>query len=185
MIRKLIHKWQNRKLIKFLKEKEKMGSVYIKTRHAPWVSYKTFEASATALGVTERKGANVPADAYNIPEMMNNMEVRASADGGDGDECTASFYGARWKDKQHQTYDDVSLIGTANLTTGLQIATDLNNYVDTIVPTDRWITEIHIADAKGNNGMARIAFDTSGYDVFFMSLNYAGAENWKVQVSGW
>lgn len=162
-----------------------MSSVYVKTRHAPWVQYKEFTASATALGVTERKGANVPADSYKIPEMMNNMEVRASSDGADGDECTASFYGARWKDKTNKTYDDVSLIGTSIFTAGQQIATDLNNYVDTITLTDKWITEVHRADYEGNNGMARIAFDTSGYDVFFMSLNYAGAENWKVQVSGW
>lgn len=163
-----------------------MASVYIKTRHAPWVQYKTFTSSATALGVTERKGSNVPTDAYGIAEMMNNMEVRVSANSeGDGDECVASFYGARWKNKENKTYDDVSLIGTATLTTGLQIATDLNNYVDTVVLTDKWITEVHKVDGNGNNGMARIAFDTSGYDVFFMSLNYAGAEDWKVQVSGW
>lgn len=162
-----------------------MGSVYLKTKHAPWVDYKTFTSSGSALGNTEKKGANVPTDAYKVAELMNNTEVRISSDGVDGVQATAHFYGARWKTKQREEFDDISKIGSAALTCGEQIATNLYRYVDTIVLTDRWITEVHVADGRGSDGMSRVAWDTSGYDAIFVILVFGGSDNWKVDISGW
>ena len=161
-----------------------MPSVYLKTRHAPWVAYKVYTASGPVLGATDRKGGNVPPDAYVIPEQMNNLELRAAATV-TGKTCTATCYGARWKSKKNQTFDDVSVIGSAVLISGTQVATNQSLYAHSVILTDNWITEVHVADGNANNGMSRIAFDTSGYDVFFVILNYADDTDWQVDISGW
>ncbi len=162
-----------------------MTTVALKTKHAPWVKYRTVSASETILTATTKKGANVPSTSYRIPEAMNNVEVRMAATASAGKGATANFYGARWLDKSAGTFDDISLIGSASITSGDQLSTENNFYVDTMVLTDRWITEVKIADGNGNNGMSRIAFDASGYDVFFIILNYIDSTNWIIDISGW
>ena len=162
-----------------------MPSFALKTKHAPWVRYKTVVASDTILTTTTMKGANVPPTAYIIPESMNNLEFRAQAADNVNMECTAYFYGARWKDKSERTFDDISLIGSAVLTSGAQRSTDNGYYIDTVVLTDKWITEVKVADGNAGDGMSRIAFDASGYDGFFVLLDYTDATDWILDVSGW
>lgn len=149
------------------------------TKHAPWVHYKTFTATALALGVTERTAAHVPVDAFQIAEAFNFLEVRVSSN----DKVTPltgtlHFYGAR-KD------DDISHIGSIALTTGDQVATSGLFYIDTMLPTSKWISEMHLADENGNNGMSRFAFDVTGYDVAFGLIEFSGSGKiWRVDLSG-
>lgn len=172
------------RLKRYLKER-KMASVTIKTKHAPWVSYKTFSSYEGALGVTSRKSANVPTDAYTIPDAMNNLEFRGSASASAAMSCIAHCYGARWKNSIKKTFDDISLIGSIVLTSGDQLSTGNSYYIDTAVLTDKWITEVHVADGNAGNGMTRVAFDTSGYDVFFIKLEGSDVTDWIFDVSGW
>jgi len=179
--------WERRrgKLNKYFKRKKKMSKVTIATKHAPWVRYRSpFSGSESALTATTKKGANVPKNAFVIPESMNNVEVRFAASLNTPLVATAYFYGARYLDKSAGTFDDISLIGTATLTTGAQVSSDNYYYVATVVLTDRWITEVKVADGNGNDGMSRIAFDASGYDVFFVKLSFASG-SWLIDVSGW
>ncbi len=150
-------------------------------KHLPWMNQWTKNANEDALGVTSRKAANTPSDAYDISEGIQIIEVRiraTSGTGADGKSGTLHCYLAR-KD------GDISYAGSIAITVGQQIATlNVANYVDTMVPTDRWITEIHLADENGNNGMSRIAIDTIGYDIIFFRLEYAGDTVWYIDVSG-
>lgn len=162
-----------------------MSSVTIATKHAPWIRYRNITGSEAALSVTSRKGTNVPSTAYRIPAAMNNVEVRLAAKKS-GDACTgAYFYSARYLDKAAGTYDDISLIGSAILVAGDQLSSDNYYYVHLVTLTDRWITEVKKVDGDGNDGMSRIAFDASGYDVFFMRIAYVDVTDWKVDLSGW
>jgi hypothetical protein len=150
-------------------------------KHLPWMAKWTKSANEDPLGVTSRKAANVPSDAYDIPEGIQVLELRiraTSATGANGKSGTLHLYLAR-KD------DDISREGALAVTVGTQIAT-LNdaNYVDTMVLTDRWITETHLADENGNNGMSRVAFDVVGYDKFFCRMEYSGDTVWYIDVSG-
>jgi len=163
-----------------------MSTVAIKTKHAPWIRYRTIAANDTLLTNTTKKGANVPSHVYSIPEAMNNIEVRFAGDSSGGSKtATVYFYGARYLDRDAGTWDDISLIGTANITTGAQLSTDNLYYADTVVLTDRWITEVKVADGNGNDGMSRIAFDASGYDGFFMQVNPTDNIDWIIDLSGW
>ena len=150
-------------------------------KHLPWMNKWTKSANEAALGVTARKASNVPLDAYVIPEGLQIIELRARAtDVGDVNDNAGTLhcYACR-KD------DDISRVGALAVTVGTQLATlDSSNYVDTMVPTDRWITEIHLADEKGNNGMARIAFDVTGYDLFFCVMEFSGDTVWYIDISG-
>jgi len=186
-IDKLVLKWYRRekRLSKYFEEKLKMTKVTIATKHAPWVNHRSITASDSILTATTKKGANVPSFAYRIPEAMNNVEVRASAVASAGMGCTAYFYGARYLDSVKRSYDDISLIGSVAMTSGDQLSTANYYYVDTMVLTDRWITEVKVADGNANNGMSRIAFDASGYDVFFVLLDYTDVTDWDIDISGW
>ena len=183
---KILRMWTRRrkKLSKYFKRKEKMVTVAIKTKHAPWIRYRTVTVSDTILTATTKKGGNVPTSAYNIPEAMNNVEIRLSASLNSPLTATAYFFGARYLDRAAGTYDDISLIGTAALTTGAQVSTDDYFYVGSVILTDRWITEVNIADGNGNDGMSRIAFDASGYDCFFVQLTVSSG-TWLIDLSGW
>ncbi len=187
----ILRKFARRKsqLNKYFKRKDVMASVTIKTKHAPWVKFRTISATEAALGNTEKKGANVlNQDYYKIPEAMNNMEVRiACTSASAGKTGTARFYGARYLDKSAGTFDDISLIGSLAITSGEQLSTDNNKYVHQMTLTDRWITEVKVADGDANNGMSRIAFDTSGYDVFFMRIEDGSISGyqWIIDLSGW
>ena len=173
------------KLRKYFERKKIMSGVNIITKHAPWVTYRTVTASDTILTSTTKKGVNVPSYSYKIPAAMNNVELRIAAVASAGMSADMYFYGARWLDKSKGTFDDISLIGSASITSGDQLSSLNYYYVDTIVLTDRWITETKVADGNGNNGMSRIAFDASGYDVFFVLLDYTDVTNWLLDISGW
>jgi len=138
-----------------------MSGVNIITKHAPWIRYRTISATEPALDSTEKKGANVlNQDYYVIPDAMNNVEIRIAATSNDtGKTGIAHFYGARCKDKKNREFDDISLIGSAAIVSGEQLATGNYRYVHSITLTDRWITEVKVADGNANNGMSRIAFD--------------------------
>ncbi len=183
-------KWKRRKsrLRKYFEGKE-MTTVALKTKHAPWIAYRTVSSTELALGNTEKKGANVANQTYyTIPEAMNNMEIRiACTSNTAGKTGTARFYGARYLKKEAKTFDDISLIGSIAIVSGEQVSTDNYKYVDTMVLTDVWITEVKVADGNANNGMSRIAFDTSGYDVFFMRIEDASMSGyyWTIDISGW
>lgn len=155
-----------------------MVTSYQAEKHATWEEYKTHAATQSALGVTERKAAQLANHTlFTIPKGMTKIEMRFKTDGGDGKTATAHVYGAR-KD------DDICLIGDLSLISGQQIATDGSNYVQTIVPDDRWTTEIKLADHNGNDGMSRVMFYTLGYDVIFVRMEFGDAINWITDVSG-
>ena len=163
-------------LKKFLLENNEMRTFSI-TKHVPWIDYKVISASAAALGVTERKAANIPTDAFVIAEAMNNVELRIKASGAEGVGGIAHVYAARKN-------DDICHLGDISITAGSQLASDNKRYVDTMVLTDRWITEVKLADANANNGMSRLAFDASGYDIVFVLITYTDLTNWVVGISG-
>lgn len=153
--------------------------VSIVDKHAPWLFYKDISASQGALGDDEKKATNIPSDAYKVPELIGNLELRISASGDsiDGKTGTVRVYGARID-------DDIAHVGSVALTVGKQIATSGKSYVDTMVLTDRWITEVKVADGDGNDGMSRIIFDVSGYDVVFVRIQFGDTIAWRVEVSG-
>ena len=166
-----------------------MSTVAIKTKHAPWVRYRSIGSTEVALSATEMKGANVATQTiYVIPEAMNNIEFRVACTSDTaGKTATVRFYGARFLDKSEKSYDDISFIGSIAVTSGDQVSTDNYKYVDTAVLTDRWITEVKVADGNANNGMSRIAFDASGYDLFFARVEDAAISgySWVIDISGW
>lgn len=151
------------------------------TIHVPWIDYKTILATASALGDDEKKAVNVPSDAYKIPDGMENVEMRLSANVAASG--TFYVYAAR-RGKLPGTWDDIALLGSISVTTGNQVSSDDWYYVDTMVITDRWITEVNLADFSGNDGMSRFSFDAIGYDCVFGILTYTGSVSWKIEVSG-
>jgi len=149
------------------------------TKHVPWLDYRTVTASESPLLPTQMTAASIPQNAFTIAEGLNHLEVRISAEY-EGRSGTAYFYAAR-KD------DDICLLGSSSITSGEQVSSDGKYYVDTMTLTDLWITEVKRIDGDGNNGMSRIAFDVSGYDVFFMLINYTPGSpinKWYIDVSG-
>lgn len=176
---------RRKKLVVYFERKYLMGKVNIITKHSPWVSYRSITASEEPLSATEKKGVNVPADAFKIPEAMNNIELRISTQNS-GDSCIGVyFYGARFLDRNKGIFDDISLIGSAVMTSGNQLSSSNYYYIHLVVLTDVWITDVHNVDGKGNNGMSRIAFDASGYDVFFVRIKFIDDTDWKLDISGW
>lgn len=173
--------WLRRKIAQGLIEEYHPMKVRKYEKHLPWMNKWTKSANEDPLGVTSRKIGNVPADAYEISEGLQILEGRiraTSATGANGKSGTLHCYLAR-KD------DDISYAGSIAITVGTQIATLNNaNYVDTMVLTDRWITEVHLADEKGNNGMSRFALDVVGYDKIFFRMEYTGDTVWYIDVSG-
>ena len=156
-------------------------------RHLPWMPKWTKAANETALGVTERKGVNVPSDAWQIPEglMVVEMRFRAAGESPDEKSGTAHIYAARRKGSiRDNTYDDIAHLGDIALTIGLQAATDDSSYyAQTAIPTQRWVVDIETADNTGLDGMARIAFDTTGYDCLFVKMEHSTL-TWYIDVSG-
>ncbi len=147
------------------------------TKHFPWTFFTEILTSGSALGNDEKKAAALSNyTTYSIGEAFNNLEIRLSSNV-TGRTGTAYLYAAR-KD------DDICLLGSIAITSGLQIATGEYFYIDTIVLTDRWITEVKLVDGNGNDGMSRIVFDVSGYDDFFIIINYTGNTKWKIDLSG-
>lgn len=149
------------------------------TKHAPWVLHKTISATLSALGVTERTAAHVPSDAYTIAEAMNFVEFRVSSnDNTTPLTGTMHVYAAR-------KGDDICHVGSVALTTGDQVATSGLYYIDTMVMTSKWISEVHIADGSGNDGMSRLMFDATGYDTVFVRITFTGSSKvWRVDISG-
>ena len=153
------------------------------TKHLPWFHAQwIISASQVALGVTERKAANLALETvYTIPEGMEILELRFRATGSptvDGRTGTAHIMLARKK-------DDISHAGDLALTVGKQIATENDaNYVDTIVPSQKWITDIELSDASGNDGMAKCALDVIGYDQMALRIEYSGNTVWYCDLSG-
>ena len=149
------------------------------TKHFPWTLYKSITATASALADDEKTLAHIPSDAFQIGEKFNNMEIRITG---------------KFKDRTGNLYlyaarvdDDLCLLGSASITVGAQVSTGGRYYVDTMTQTDRWITEVRFVDVGANNGMSRVVFDVSGYDVFFGIIDYtAGApvNDWQIEVSG-
>ena len=188
-MKKLLWKFLHRKkkLSKYFERKETMSGVNIITKHAPWVTYRTVSSTEPPLGNTEKKGANVSNQTYYvIPDAMNNVEIRIAATSDTaGKTGTAYFYGARWLDRKNQKFDDISLIGSAAIVSGEQLSSDNYKYVHSMTLTDMWITEVKVADGNANNGMSRIAFDASGYDVMFVRIAFTDDTNWIVNISGW
>ncbi len=163
-----------------------MASVYVKERHSPWVKYKTFTSTASALGNGEKKGANVPSDAFPVSENMTYAEIRVAAtSAAAGKTGTMHVYGARRLDKNEKIYDDICKIGSVAMVSGAQLSSDNYLYVHSMIMTDKWITEVKLADESANDGMSRIAFNVCGYDVIFVIITYTDDTNWVVDISGW
>lgn len=147
-------------------------------KHLPWLNgYWNISASNVALVVGSRKATNVPTDAYPLPEGIQILEIRVRCNTVDKT-GTLHMYACR-KD------DDISHVGSVAMITGDQEATlDSSLYVHSMIPTDRWITEINLADEKANDGMSRFAFDVTGYDKVFCLIEFATTANWWVDISG-
>ncbi len=157
-------------------------------KHLPWMIRWAKTASEVALTSTTKKAANVPADAWNIPEGLMKVEMRFRVDGAiDNPTATAHIYAARFHEDSTPTtrvYDDIVHIGDVPLTGGEQAATlDSSFYVDTLTVPTKWIDQIDKADADGQNGQARLVFDAVGYDCVFVKLEFS-ARNWWIDVSG-
>ena len=158
-------------------------------KHLPWLPIWTKPSNETALGVTERKGANVPSDAWTIPEglMVIEMRFRASGVSPENKGGTAHVYAARYKTKDtdgNKSYDDIAHVGDITLSIGQQVASaDDSYYADTAIPSQRWVMDVETADAAGNNGMARINFDITGYDCLFVKMEHSDLI-WYIDVSG-
>ena len=190
-MKKLLWKIRHRKskLRKYFERRKIMSGVNIITKHAPWINYRTVSSTEPALGNTEKKGANVVNQVYYvIPEAMNNVEMRiACTSDTAGKTGVAYFYGARWLDKKSQKFDDISLIGSTTIISGEQVSSENYKYVHSMILTDKWITEVKVADGNANNGMSRVAFDASGYDVVFVRIADASISgySWIINISGW
>lgn len=156
---------------------------YRATKHVPWVHYKSIVATASALGVTERTSAHLPSDGFKIAEGMNYLEGRISCSDSTLS-ATAHVYAARID-------DDISHVGDIAITVGDQVSGNplaggaSMYYVDTMVLTDKWIGEVHLADENGNNGMSRFVFDVTGYDIVFVVITFSGSnKTWRIDFSG-
>ena len=171
-------KLYERRIIRERKEFLRM-QVHQITKHFPWTLYKTIIATASALGGSERTLAHVPSDAYKIGEKLNNMEVRITGKIEDRT-GTVYYYAARID-------DDICLLGSSALTVGAQVSSSARLYVDNMTLTDKWITEVKRVDADSGNGMSRLVFDVSGYDIIFAIIDFtagAPANDWQIEFSG-
>lgn len=169
--------WLRRRIAKGLIEEYYLMKVRKYEKHLPWLSFWNKSASEDALSVTSRKAANVPSDAYHLPEGIQILEMRVRGSTADRT-GVLHVYACR-------KGDDISRIGSMAMIVGDQAAT-LNNalYIHSMIPTDRWITEINLADEKANDGMSRIAFDVTGYDEVFCHITYTGDTEWWIDISG-
>ncbi len=157
-------------------------------KHLPWMRKWAKTASEVALTSSTMKAANVPSDAWQIPEGLMIAEMRIRVDGAtDNPSGTAHIYAARFSESSTPlipAYDDIVHVADVTLTGGEQAATwDTSFYVDTMTFPQKWIDDIEKGDADGNNGQARLAFDCAGYDCLFVKLEFA-ARNWWIDVSG-
>ena len=157
-------------------------------KHLPWIPKWSKTGSEGALTTTTMKAANIPADAWQIPEGLMVAEMRFRVDGDrDNPTSTAHIYAARFAEGgsyDSPNYDDIVHVCDLALTGGEQAATNNSSYyVDTVTVTGKWIDNIEKADAAGSDGQARIAFDCVGYDCLFVKHEFA-ARNWWIDVSG-
>ena len=157
-------------------------------RHLPWIPKWTKTANEAALDVNSRKSANVPSDAWQVPEGLMVIEMRFRVDGAtDNPTGTAHVYAARFSENSslnNPIYDDICHVADIDLTGGEQAATlNSSNYIDTMLATEKWIDDLSFADSDGNNGMARLAFDNVGYDCIFVRLERS-IRNWYIDISG-
>jgi hypothetical protein len=153
-------------------------------KHLPWLrAIWDKSASQSALGVTERKATNMDLETvHTISEGMQVLEFRVratSATSADGKTGTMYVYLAR-------KGDDIVHACSVDMTVGTQIATwNDANYVDTMVVTQKWTTDVELTDNVGNNGMATFSIDCLGYDEVAVRINYSGDTHWYVDLSGY
>jgi len=164
--------------LRTLIRKTTMAKVFMASKQSAYGAFTTISSSNAPLGVGERKHANVPSDAFPVSDLMNRGEIRIRANASEDATGTLYIYGSR-------DNDDCCLIGSAAITVGQQEATDGRFYVDTIVLTDRWITEVTPVDCNGNNGMSRLVLDLWGYTKLFARIQYsAGPTDWVLDIAG-
>jgi len=121
--------------------------------------------------------ANVPDYSYKPNSQQNAVEV-AWTMGADAQSCVAYLFA-------HKKNGDIVLVWTGTITAGTQESTDGRFYVDTFAATtDNWITTIKEVDGGGNNRMARIVLDTTGYYGFFSQFTGLSSESVQAIYSG-
>jgi hypothetical protein len=149
------------------------------TKHLHWMTLRSgvTAGSDTLLTATTSKAADIPSHAIKIAQGINIAELRFLADA-DGRSCTGYIHVARKN-------DDVSLVCSVAITAGQQAATDGRFYADSLIVTNSWYLNkgIKLADADGNNRMARMAFDILGYDDLFVLLDISSG-TWGVDITG-
>ena len=163
-----------------------MVSVYRRTKHVPWVLGRIINASEDAIGVTARTKTHADAlPMFKVSEGMNDFEVRISCN----DTSTPLTGVARFYARRKN--DDLCFLGSLAITTGDQVCGFSSSsgqpmyYIHLMVPTDKWITEMHLADENGNDGMSRGAFNIFGYDEIHARIEYTGAsKEWRLDYSG-
>lgn len=157
------------------------------TKHLPWIHGQTINASAGALATTALIADSIPAQPNRIilPTSFNLIDLRFLGDTNNLT-GTARIYAAR-KSINGGINPDLVLVASLALTVGQQPATRNGTalyYVDTIVVTSTWYKAALTADNAGADRMARVGFDTCGYDIFFALIEYTDTHEWHVEYSG-
>ena len=133
----------------------------------------------TALAVTGRKFANIPAYAYQPRNNQKMLEISWTMQA-DAAGCAVFVYAAR-------NGGDITLAYTTDLVAGKQLATNGGYYVDTIAAgTETWNTDIVIINGGNGDEMGRITLDTCGYRYFFcLFTGITGSETIQAHYSGY
>jgi hypothetical protein len=138
----------------------------------------TSSDSSPTYSATTLKNANIPSHAKTPNKNHNAVEINF-AGGANGQSATVYVWAARKS-------GDIVLVWTATVTAGPQVATDGSYYVDTIASsTDNWITTVAEVDGGGDNRMARIVFDTCGYNQFWVTWDGVSSETFYANISGY
>jgi len=130
-----------------------------------------------SAAVGTMKFANIPSYAFKPNTKLNAIEI-AFTMGADAQSCAATVFAARRN-------GDIAQVWTGTITAGTQQATDGGVWVDTFGSTTAtWATTPKEIDASGGNRMARLMFDTVGYDYFFVQFTGLSGETVKAFFSG-
>jgi hypothetical protein len=122
------------------------------------------------------KAANLPTHALRLDPSWSNMEVSVVSDA-DAQTGTLEIWGQRFD-------GDLILIASITLVTGKAAATSGGLYVDTMVVTYYWPTEVKAIDNAGGDRQARVYFDTTGLKNAIFYLTAASAGTWGIKAAG-
>jgi hypothetical protein len=153
------------------------------TEQVEWTPVRSgiINPSEGALGATERLSSNIPSHAIPLPKATNSMGLRVAADT-NVRTGTMHVYGVR---KDNGT---VCRICSVTITAGAQLSDWHSASVDVYFVhqmsiTNYWWKDVIKADGDGNDGMARLAFDTLGLAKVF--VRFDGTGTWWLDYTLW